>query len=51
MEYALSTNSDIYLYDLGSKKTTNLSEGMMGDTVLHRSILLMEKDRLAKYGT
>jgi len=30
MEYALSTNSDIYLYDLGSKKTTNLTEGMMG---------------------
>jgi dipeptidyl aminopeptidase/acylaminoacyl peptidase len=30
MEYALSTNSDIYLYDLGGKKTTNLTEGMMG---------------------
>ncbi|MDD2489357.1 MAG: S9 family peptidase [Bacteroidales bacterium] len=29
-QYALSTNSDIYLYDLDSKKTTNLSEGMMG---------------------
>ncbi|MFM8916891.1 MAG: S9 family peptidase, partial [Bacteroidota bacterium] len=27
---AMSTNSDIYLYDLESKKTTNLSEGMMG---------------------
>jgi dipeptidyl aminopeptidase/acylaminoacyl peptidase len=30
MEYALSTNSDIYLYDLASKQTTNLTEGMMG---------------------
>ena len=29
-EYALSTNSDIYLYDIESKQTTNLSEGMMG---------------------
>lgn len=29
-EYALSTNSDIYLYDIASKQTTNLSEGMMG---------------------
>ncbi len=30
IDYALSTNSDIYLYDIGSKKTTNLTEGMMG---------------------
>ena len=30
LEYSLSTNSDIYLYDVGSKKTTNLTEGMMG---------------------
>lgn len=30
IEYALSTNSDIYLYDLESKNTTNLTEGMMG---------------------
>ena len=29
-EYALSTNSDIYLYDIESRETTNLSEGMMG---------------------
>ena len=29
-EYALSTNSDIYVYDLKSKQTTNISEGMMG---------------------
>lgn len=29
-EYAISTNSDIYLYDLSSKQTVNLSEGMMG---------------------
>ncbi len=28
--YALSTNSDIYLYDVATGKTTNLSEGMMG---------------------
>jgi len=30
MEYALSTNSDLYLYDLETKATTNLTEGMMG---------------------
>ena len=29
-EYALSTNSDIYLYNLETKQTRNLSEGMMG---------------------
>jgi len=29
-EYAKSTNSDIYLYDLAGAKTVNLSEGMMG---------------------
>ncbi|HNY07270.1 MAG TPA: S9 family peptidase [Bacteroidales bacterium] len=29
-EYALSTNSDIYLYAIATKKTTNLTEGMMG---------------------
>lgn len=29
-EAALSTNSDIYLYDLLTKKTTNLTQGMMG---------------------
>ena len=29
-EYALSTNSDIYVYDLKSKQTTNISEGIMG---------------------
>lgn len=29
-QYALSTNSDIYLYDLASCKTTNITEGMMG---------------------
>jgi dipeptidyl aminopeptidase/acylaminoacyl peptidase len=27
---AMSTNSDIYLFNLTTKKTTNLSEGMMG---------------------
>ncbi len=27
---AISTNSDIYLYDLTTKKTSNLTEGMMG---------------------
>ena len=30
MEYALSTNSDLYCYDIESKTTTNLTEGMMG---------------------
>lgn len=29
-QYALSTNSDIYLYDLASCKTINITEGMMG---------------------
>lgn len=29
-EYAYSTNSDIYLYDLETKITENLSQGMMG---------------------
>lgn len=29
-EYALSTNSDIYFYDIASAKTTNITEGMMG---------------------
>ncbi len=29
-DYALSTNSEIYLYDLGTGQTTNLSKGIMG---------------------
>lgn len=29
-EYAISTNSDLYLYDLASANTRNLTEGMMG---------------------
>lgn len=29
-DYALSTNSDLYQYDLGTTVTTNLTEGMMG---------------------
>lgn len=29
-EYAFSTNTDIYVYDLNSKNTTNITEGMMG---------------------
>lgn len=29
-EYALSTNSDLYLYNLDTKGTKNLTEGMMG---------------------
>ena len=29
-EYAISTNTDIFLYDLASGKTQNLSQGMMG---------------------
>jgi len=28
--YAISTNTDIYRYDIASGKTTNLTEGMMG---------------------
>ncbi len=30
LEYALSTNSDIYVYDLATRQTANLTEGMMG---------------------
>lgn len=30
LDYAVSTNSDIYLYDIEKKTTVNLSEGMMG---------------------
>lgn len=30
LEYAVSTNSDIYLYDIASGETRNLTEGMMG---------------------
>lgn len=30
IKYALSTNSDIYLYDIASQETRNLTEGMMG---------------------
>jgi dipeptidyl aminopeptidase/acylaminoacyl peptidase len=30
IDYTFSTNSDIYLYDLGSGNTTNLTEGMPG---------------------
>ena len=29
-EYALSTNSDIYFYDVETEETTNITEGMMG---------------------
>lgn len=29
-EYSLSTNSDLYLYNLADKSTRNLTEGMMG---------------------
>lgn len=30
LEYAISTNSDLYAYDLTTGTTTNLTEGMMG---------------------
>ena len=30
LEYAVSTNSDLYLYDLATATTRNLTEGMMG---------------------
>lgn len=30
MDYALSTNSDIYIYNLSDKTTTNISKGMLG---------------------
>jgi Tol biopolymer transport system component len=28
--YARSTNSDIYIYDISNKRTTNITTGMMG---------------------
>jgi len=30
IDYAVSTNSDIYVYNLASKQTKNITEGMMG---------------------
>lgn len=30
MEYAISTNTDIYLYNLDTKQTVNITDGMMG---------------------
>ena len=30
LEYSISTNSDLYQYDLATKNTRNLTEGMMG---------------------
>ncbi|GHV47680.1 peptidase S9 [Bacteroidia bacterium] len=30
VDYAISTNSDIYIYNVGTKETRNLTEGMMG---------------------
>lgn len=30
LEYSLSTNSDIYLFDIKSKSTKNITEGMLG---------------------
>lgn len=30
LEYAISTNSDIYLYNVDTKETKNITEGMMG---------------------
>ncbi|WP_165041316.1 S9 family peptidase [Dysgonomonas sp. ZJ709] len=30
LDYALSTNSDIYLYNVDTKETSNMTEGMMG---------------------
>ncbi len=30
MEYAISTNSDLYLYNIADKSTKNITEGMMG---------------------
>ena len=29
-QYVVSTNTDIYQYDIATKTTTNLTEGMMG---------------------
>ncbi|TRZ64607.1 S9 family peptidase [bacterium] len=34
-QYAVSTNSDIYIYNLDSKKTYNLTEGMKGFDLAH----------------
>ncbi|MDD2436567.1 MAG: S9 family peptidase [Massilibacteroides sp.] len=34
LEYSISTNSDIYLYNTETKKTINLTEGMMGYDIM-----------------
>ncbi len=52
VEYSKSTNSDIYLYEIESGKTTNVTEGMMGYDVApayspdgkHLAWLSMERD-------
>jgi len=41
IEYAVSTNSDIYVYNLASKQTKNITEGMMG-TIQTLNILRTE---------
>ena len=49
-EYALSTNSDIYVYDLKSKQTTNISEGIMGYDTNPAVFTRRQIHRLAKHG-
>lgn len=34
LEYSISTNSDIYIYNTESKSTTNLTDGMMGYDIM-----------------
>ena len=48
-DYATSTNTDIYAYDLASGKTENWTEGMMGYDV-NPSFRQMENLALAIYG-
>ena len=35
LEYAISTNSDIYIYDLNTKKTENITEENKGNITRH----------------
>ncbi len=51
MEYALSTNSDLYLYSIADGSTRNLTEGMMGYDTAPAFSPRRQEPRLALYGT
>jgi len=49
-EYALSTNSDIYVYHLNTKKTANISEGIMGYDTNPQYVSRWQVHRMAEHG-